>query len=191
MTVKQEVTSVSVKFDDNAVADLFDVQVDLGRKPEQFARIWLHSHPGDFAEPSLTDEQTFEKVFGICQWAVMFIIAQSNKTYARLKFNVGPGGNVLIPSEIDYCSDFAPSNHQLWDAEFHSNITTEIWQSEIADSKKAIDEKVPAQNDTGSLTLPYDFIDEFEKMDLVQRQLIIDELAEREDLWDDEGVMYL
>ncbi|MHC4582511.1 MAG: hypothetical protein ACYS14_13730 [Planctomycetota bacterium] len=47
VTVKQEVTAVSVKFDDSAVADLFDDQVDLGRKPEQFARIWLHSHPGD------------------------------------------------------------------------------------------------------------------------------------------------
>ena len=39
VTVKQEVTAVSVKFDDSAVADLFDAQVDLGRKPEQFARI--------------------------------------------------------------------------------------------------------------------------------------------------------
>jgi len=42
-TVKQEVTAVSVKFDDEAVADFFEDQVDLGRKPEQFARIWLHS----------------------------------------------------------------------------------------------------------------------------------------------------
>ena len=39
VTIKQEVTGVSVKFDDEAVADYFDAQVDLGRKPEQFARI--------------------------------------------------------------------------------------------------------------------------------------------------------
>ncbi|MHC4132954.1 MAG: hypothetical protein ACYSR3_13335, partial [Planctomycetota bacterium] len=35
ITVKQEVTGVSVKFDDEAVADFFDMQVDLDRKPEQ------------------------------------------------------------------------------------------------------------------------------------------------------------
>jgi hypothetical protein len=58
ITVKQEVTCVSVKFDDLAVADFFDTQVDLGRKPEQFARIWLHSHPGDSPEPSVIDEDS-------------------------------------------------------------------------------------------------------------------------------------
>ncbi len=42
LTVKQEVTVASVSFDDNAVADFFEDQVDAGRKPEQFGRIWLH-----------------------------------------------------------------------------------------------------------------------------------------------------
>jgi hypothetical protein len=51
LTVKQEVSCVSVKFDDEAVSQFFDQQVDLGRKPEQFARIWLHTHPGDSPEP--------------------------------------------------------------------------------------------------------------------------------------------
>lgn len=38
VTVKQEVTGITVKFDDTAVADFFDSQVDLGKKPEQFAK---------------------------------------------------------------------------------------------------------------------------------------------------------
>jgi len=58
VTVKQEVTAISVRFDDSSVADFFDTQVDLGRKPEQFARIWLHSHPGDSPEPSVIDEES-------------------------------------------------------------------------------------------------------------------------------------
>ena len=37
-TVKQDVSVASIAFDDNAVADLFDSQVDAGRRPEQFAR---------------------------------------------------------------------------------------------------------------------------------------------------------
>ena len=58
VTVKQKVTFVSVKFDDEAVANYFEYQVDLGRKPQQFARIWLHTHPGDCPKPSMTDEES-------------------------------------------------------------------------------------------------------------------------------------
>jgi len=43
VTVKQEVTGVSVKFDDQAVADYMEDQVDRGRKPEQLMRIWCHT----------------------------------------------------------------------------------------------------------------------------------------------------
>jgi proteasome lid subunit RPN8/RPN11 len=194
MTVKQEVTGVSVKFDDNAVADFFDTQVDLGRKPEQFARIWLHTHPGDFAEPSLTDEETFARVFGSCQWALMFVIAQNNKTFARLRFNVGPGGQVLIPVEIDYSRDFGPTNQELWNAEYQANITSETWLSNIGNSitTKDIDEKAPLRNDISSLALPYDVLEEFKKMEPAERQFVLDELADSPDLWDeDEEVMYL
>jgi hypothetical protein len=49
----------------------------------------------------MIDEETFERVFGNCQRAVLFVLAQDNKTYARLSFNVGTGGQVLIPTEID------------------------------------------------------------------------------------------
>ena len=58
VTVKQQVSLVSVKFDDESVANFFDDQVDLGRRPEQFARIWLHSHPGSSPEPSAIDEKS-------------------------------------------------------------------------------------------------------------------------------------
>jgi proteasome lid subunit RPN8/RPN11 len=52
LTVEQRVTSVSVSFDDEAVADFFDAQGDAGRRPDQFARIWLHTHPGESPQPS-------------------------------------------------------------------------------------------------------------------------------------------
>ena len=186
ITVKQEVTVVSVKFEDEAVADFFDTQVDLGRKPEQFARIWLHSHPGDSPEPSATDEETFERVFGNCQWAVLFVVAQDNKTYANLSFNVGPGGQVLIPTEIDYSGDFGASERELWDAEYAANIKEVEWAS-----KRSAEEKRLTRNELCSYALPYDFLDEFEKMEPEERQFVLDELAERPELWNEEGVMTL
>ena len=186
VTVKQQVTAVSVKFDDEAVADFFDTQVDLGRKPEQFARIWLHSHPGSSPEPSIIDEETFERVFGNCQWAVLFVVAQNNKTYAKLSFNVGPGGQVLIPVGIDYSHDFGASNQELWDTEYTANIKATEWLS-----SRTRKQENSANHDLSSYALPYDFLDEFERMEPEERQFVLDELAERPELLNEEEVMTL
>jgi len=188
VTVKQQVTCVSVKFDDEAVANFFEDQVDLGRKPEQFARLWLHSHPADSPEPSSIDESTFGRVFGNCQWAVMFIVSQNNRTYAKLSFNVGPGGQILIPVEIDYNKDFSSSDRRTWDTEYKKNVEAIDWFSE----PESIHEKKIYHNEYSSLALPFDFIEELENMEPQERQYILDELADRPDLWDEESeVMYL
>ncbi len=121
-TVLQKTTAVSVSFDDAAVADFFDDQVERGRKPEQFGRIWLHTHPGDCPLPSPVDEGTFTRVFGGCDWAAMFILARGGKTYARLRFNVGPGGDLLIPVTVDYSLPLGASDHQAWSKEYGKNI---------------------------------------------------------------------
>jgi proteasome lid subunit RPN8/RPN11 len=191
IVVKQEVTAVSVKFEDEAVANFFEDQVDLGRKPEQFARIWLHTHPGDSPSPSITDEETLTRVFGNCQWAIMFILAQDNKTYAKLSFNVGPGGQVLIQVEIDYSQKFGPSNQEIWDAEYTANVKATTWLSSF-ERKSDKDDQSLVTDDFSSYALPYDFLDEFERMEPAERQFILDELADRPELWDKESeVMFL
>jgi len=122
ITVPQRTTAVSVSFDDTAVGDIFESLVDAGLKPHQFARLWCHTHPGDSTTPSSTDEETFQRVFGHCDWAVMFILARSGKTYARLRFNVGPGGQVIIPVEVDYTQPFDGSDCQEWQAEYDAHV---------------------------------------------------------------------
>lgn len=183
-TVKQQVTTVSVKFDDIAVADFFDQQVDLGRKPQQFARIWCHSHPSDCPQPSSIDEETFARVFGGCDWSVMFILAQNDKTYARISFNVGPGGQVLIPVAVDYHDDFGATDKQAWDVEYQANIIPATWPSQFGSNS---DQPESVADELSSYALPHDFLHEFENMEPAERQLILDELAERPDLWDEEG----
>lgn len=116
--VEQDCTSATVSFRDDAVADFFDEQVDAGRKPDSFARCWLHTHPGRCPLPSVTDNETFERVFGRVNWAVMFIIARSGDTYARLRFNAGPGGEVALRVTIDYEADFAATDRTAWEQEF-------------------------------------------------------------------------
>jgi hypothetical protein len=116
--VRQECDWASVLFDDEAVADYFDSQVDAGRQPEEFGRIWIHTHPGNSAQPSATDEETFLRVFGTNPWAVMFILAQGGASYARLRFNVGPGGEQVIPVEVDYRQEFSGSDPLAWQEEY-------------------------------------------------------------------------
>jgi hypothetical protein len=126
LTVKQLVSVVSVAFNDNAVADFFDQQIDLGLKPQQFMRIWAHSHPGDSAHPSSTDEETFARVFGHSDWALMFIVSRSSKTYARLRFNTGPGGHLQIPAQVDYSQAFPASDQEAWKQEYQANVQPEM-----------------------------------------------------------------
>jgi proteasome lid subunit RPN8/RPN11 len=123
--VRQTCTAVTVEFDDNSVADFFDHEVDSGLKPQQFARIWVHSHPGNCPQPSIVDENTFNRVFGRTDWALMFILARGGRSYARLRFNIGPGGEMPIPVSVDFSRPFAGSNHDTWREEYLANVSQE------------------------------------------------------------------
>lgn len=120
--VQQECTAVTVAFDDAAVADLFDEQVDAGLHPQQFSRVWIHTHPGNSPEPSSVDEETFERVFGDNDWAVMFILACGGKSYCRLRFNSGPGGAIELPVVIDYGRPFEATDHDAWLEEYIASV---------------------------------------------------------------------
>ena len=102
VTVRQRVSAVSVEFDDDSVADHFDACVDAGLTPERFARVWVHTHPGDSPSPSFTDEHTFARVFGGCDWALMFIVSRTGRTYARLGLRAGPGAEVPLGVAVDW-----------------------------------------------------------------------------------------
>ena len=120
--VRQSCTSVFVEFDDESVADFFDQQVDAGRKPEQFARIWIHTHPGSSPFPSQTDEETFDRCFGDVDWAVMFILAREGKCYSRMRFNVGPKVQQRIRCRTDFDHEFLASDQNAWLEEYAENV---------------------------------------------------------------------
>jgi hypothetical protein len=123
--VLQACTANYVEFYDRSVADFFDAQVDAGRQPQEFSRIWIHTHPGVSAGPSQTDEQTFERVFGSTDWAVMFILARGGQSYGRLRYNLGPGTDVVLPVEIDFGRSFAGSRECAWKLEYEKFVQPE------------------------------------------------------------------
>jgi hypothetical protein len=56
------------------------------------------------------------------EWAVMFILARGGQTYARLRFNVGPRGEMTIPVSVDYTRVFAASDWESWSREYGTNL---------------------------------------------------------------------
>ncbi|MEZ5941362.1 MAG: hypothetical protein R3C18_08230 [Planctomycetaceae bacterium] len=124
--VKQTCDWAYVAFADDSVADFFDAQIDAGRHPAEFARIWLHTHPGDCPEPSAVDEQTFATVFGATDWSVMFILARGGASYARLRLNGGLSLDVKLRVEVDYSAEFPPSDPTAWEAEYHQHVQQQM-----------------------------------------------------------------
>jgi len=122
--VKQTVGCASVSFDDEGVADFFDAQVALDRKPTEFARIWVHTHPGSGPQPSMTDYETFDRVFGVTDWAAMFILDQNGGTSCELRFNVGPKASMEIPVSINYTQPFPGTAFDAWEKEYAENVDT-------------------------------------------------------------------
>jgi proteasome lid subunit RPN8/RPN11 len=196
--VKQKVTCVSVSFDDESVANFFEDQVQAGRKPEQFARVWLHTHPGSSPEPSCTDEATFTRVFGTCDWSVMLIVAQDGGTFARLRFNVGPGGEVKIPVCVDYGLEFDAADFELWAQQYKANVIEDEIFKQADKSKQSTDNQKQEIKPFGGesfssvpLKSGDELLSEIDLMDPMEREVFMDELAARSDFWDqDMGVFY-
>src|SRR5688572_25265380 len=63
LMVPQECTYAYTEFKEEAITKFFEEMVDLGWHPEEFGRIWCHTHPGNSAKPSQTDEDTLVREF--------------------------------------------------------------------------------------------------------------------------------
>ena len=105
----------------------------------------MQPHPGESPQPSGTDEETFARVFGRCDWAVIFILARGGKCYARLRYNVGPGVDVELPVDVDYGHPFEASDWELWHDEYLANIRVPPPEP----VKETKPEKQPNVRDTG------------------------------------------
>ena len=58
--------------------------------------------PGSSVMPSGVDEETFRRVFGANDWAVMAILGRAGTTSARLQVHVGPRVAVEMPVQVDW-----------------------------------------------------------------------------------------
>ena len=102
-----------------------------------------------------------------------------------LRFSVGPGGQVVIPVEVDYSDAFGPADHSAWQAEYEANV-----QAGRAAGMFGADDVFNYADDLSSCSMPQDWLEELEAMAPAERRVVLDELAVRPDLWDEEEVAY-
>src|ERR1019366_6779272 len=142
VTVRQQSSMMTVAMEAEAVADFSDRCVDRGLL-----------------------------VFGSCDWAVMFILGRTAKTFARLSFHVGPGGSVQLPVSVDWSAwpviladpQFSMATLLAeWQMEFATNIHQ--WQEILQPALNA-----PADQTKGSPWEP--FADTWEWTELDQQFL--------------------
>lgn len=127
LLVRQTCTPMTASFDDVSVADLFEDMADAGVPPSRFARLWLHTHPGASVEPSHTDEATFARAFGTCDWSVMAILGRTGRMSARLRFTSGPGASVALLTRVDWSdwptiADQLASRVEAWQQEYVAKV---------------------------------------------------------------------
>ena len=91
----------------------------------------------------------------------MFILAKGGQTYARLRFNAGPGGEVLIGVGIDYTQPFLGSDQLLWANDFKMHVHPEAegsfigthsrWPDEEGDLWDPLDDLIDPEQFSGKL----------------------------------------
>jgi len=121
--IKQNSTSATTDMTKEGIAEFDDKYgYELGLLPVNMMRVWIHTHPSFSATPSNTDEETFNEVFGKCNWAVMFILGEDNKYTCTLQYNTIPAGKFNIPMKVDGF----PENKE-WDKELKENVQKPVF----------------------------------------------------------------
>ena len=132
--VKQACTSVTVELDTDDSIKFLEEMIDKGLSAWQVNSIWIHFHPGNCPDPSITDEENFNKNFSLPHMAVFYILSRGGSDYCRLRYNVGAGTEVKIDSEIDYKVPFPASNHEEWKKEYDGKVSEAKYQFTFGDA---------------------------------------------------------
>jgi proteasome lid subunit RPN8/RPN11 len=125
--IKQVSSMASTDMDDESVANHMENMAELGYQPAECMRIWIHTHPANSATPSSTDEATFVKAFGNCNWSVMFIMAEGGVNTAHMMFNAGVKSVFKIPTCIDYNAEIIKE----WDEEIAMNVEEYVYPTTV------------------------------------------------------------
>lgn len=121
--IKQKSTLAYTDMDTNAVRDYMEDELMAGRP----IRVWIHTHPGDSATPSHTDEDQLSTYFRGPNYFVMFILAKGGATTCRLRMQP-PELNFHVDKELPLGVErlFEPDrviDVASWEKEYEDTVT--------------------------------------------------------------------
>ena len=96
---------------------------------------------------------------------------------------------MIIPVEVDFGAPFASSQQEAWDAEYKSNVGAMPWTWGL-DAHDELGRDFGTPSALSKVSMPQDWLEELEAMEPAERRAVLDELAVRPDLWDEEEVAY-
>ena len=107
----------------------------------------------------MTDEETFDRVFGRSDWALMFILAREGQSYARLRFNIGPRSELEIPVSVDYARPLrvvtgTRGSRSIWPASDHSIPFRQCWRCRRRASDRRLKKNPPQTGTRSGSTTP-------------------------------------
>jgi proteasome lid subunit RPN8/RPN11 len=186
--VEQQSSVASVELDPISIADLYDDCIDAGLHPEQFGRVWIHTHPSGIHKPSATDEQTFKEAFGKCDWAVMYILAKDNISYCALQYNKAPAHRVeLSNSHVDFSIPFFASDVDKWKEEYDKNVKVKVFTVTTSGKNIVNDYKGNHRGGKKSSAWVGKYVAPYVAKDDTDYSYDKERLAEYEEWWNDFG----
>lgn len=98
----QECSACYTEFDKEAQSNWCEDQMEAGLNPDNFLRIWAHTHPGQSATPSSTDWETFEEAMSEMPWGLMLILSTDNRFVCvfRMKSQMLNLNVELVPNPV-------------------------------------------------------------------------------------------
>lgn len=124
--VKQDAGPATVDFDDEGLTDHLIEFADKDVEPWQCTRCWIHTHPGNSAHPSGTDEVTFRDMFGEMSWGIMFILAKDSSYTCRMICKSEPV-EVVFDLPVKVLPYETATEHPEWDAEYDDKLTRKTY----------------------------------------------------------------
>jgi proteasome lid subunit RPN8/RPN11 len=126
-TIKQEGGYATTEIDDDAQSDYLLAMADAGIEPERCCRIWVHTHPGKWVDPSGQDVETFERYTKGADWGVMLIVGDGTMR-ARMKIGKVFEGAFEIPVAVCFLAHYTGPKYKEWNVEYNRNVKKKTYR---------------------------------------------------------------
>lgn len=139
---EQECTLATVDLDGQSLLNYRAACRQAGLDEKHSFRVWIHTHPKMSANPSHTDETTYEQLFSGADWGVMLIVSKTGDEYARVRYGGdGPQADAELGIAIDYSVPFSKSNHADWEAIYRAAVSVKTYTNMSKTWKPGVKQK--------------------------------------------------